>query len=76
MVKNVVSGVDSMDNRINVHWMTFRNEKVLFFDLKTDTLEQQSDFNFDRYVDLLPTNMVDLKVLPRRQKSNLTFLSD
>ena len=63
-------------DKVNVHWVTIRNQRVKFVDVKTGTLEQQNDIDFYHYVILPPTDMVDLTVFARRQNSNLTLLNN
>ena len=75
-MKNIVLGVDPVDDKVNVRWVTIRYERVRFIGIKTGTLEQLSDIDFDHYITLIPTSMVDLKVLERRQNYNPTLLND
>ena len=39
-------------------------------------MEQQNSIDFDHYVTLPLTDVVDLTILARRKKSNLTLLND
>ena len=56
--------------------MTIRNQRVRFIDIKTGTLDQQSNIDFDHYVILPTSDIVDLKVLARRQNPILNYLND
>ena len=69
-------GLDSSDGEGNVHWTTIMSQRVRFIDIKSATLKQQSDIDYDHYVTLTPTDMVDLKVLTRHHNSNLILSHD
>ena len=75
-MKNIVLVIDLVDNKVNVHWMTIRNQRIRFIHTNTWYIEQQSDIDFDYYVTLPTTDMVELKFLVRVKNFNIKLLND
>ena len=76
-VTHIVTKDDPHDDEVNVHWMTIHNEKIRYVDAQSTIEPYTTESKYtDRYVSIEPLKMPLLKVLLRRDDSDLSYLND
>jgi len=76
-VTHIVPKDDQLDDEVNVHWMTISNKAVRYVDVQSEIVSYTVECEHeDRYVATGPVKMEKIKIVIRRDCSDLSLLNN
>ena len=76
-VTHIVPKDDQLDDEVNVHWMTISNKAVRYVDVQSEIVPYTAECEHtDRYVATGPVKVEKIKIVIRRDCSDLSLLNN